>query len=41
MTPECKTCEHLIEKYGYCPVIEDWVGPLLLGDKYERRWKIW
>ena len=27
MTPQCKTCEHLIERYGYCQVVEDWVRP--------------
>ena len=22
---KCKDCEYLIKRYGYCPVVEDWV----------------
>ncbi len=21
----CKNCENLIERYGYCPIVEEWV----------------
>lgn len=26
LIPECKDCEHLIVRYGFCQVIEDYVG---------------
>jgi len=22
---DCKDCEHLIKRYGFCPVVNDWV----------------
>ena len=26
---KCKNCPELIERYGYCPVVEEWVEPKL------------
>ena len=29
MIKECQNCEHLIKRYGYCPVIEDWIDKMM------------
>jgi len=26
---KCKDCPELIERYGYCQIVEDWVEPQL------------
>jgi len=26
---KCKSCEYLIKRYGYCPIVEEWVEPQL------------
>lgn len=29
MIQECESCEYLIERYGFCQVVNDWVEPQL------------
>ena len=26
---DCNNCELLIKRYGYCPIVEEWVEPQL------------
>lgn len=34
---ECKNCEYLIERYGFCPVVLDWVLPAQNRVSWEER----